>query len=210
MDLLADYLSAQLPATRFIAGVAVQPFCLGHALLLQRLRSPFMDSAAVPGMGDALLALWVCSRPATEAIAQIHGGRIKWWLKWRSWRLRFWEPAALVELVRDHITTGSIGPRVKATHPVPGEPGTPLLLSLLLHQLRLGRAEAVALNSPLRLVKWMFSGAHEGEGNCTIVSEQSITAWWDSWQKNFPNGEQPITKEMYQAIKRRKGGHHGG
>lgn len=94
---LLDYSDALLPEGREVFGVRLLPLCIGHALLLHRVRSPLVVGRAcpqravdssehpsgalgqtrptMPGLGDLLLALEICRLPGVRLPSR---ARMKW------------------------------------------------------------------------------------------------------------------------------------
>src|ERR1043166_7339236 len=85
------YLADHYPDTYYVLGRRMQHFTLGHAMLLERLGSPFSVrqpepaanaagvAAALGGPGDLKLAIALCSRKYPAALKLLA----------RPWRLRF-------------------------------------------------------------------------------------------------------------------------
>lgn len=77
-------------------GVDLLPMTLGHALLLQRLGSPFAGQRPALGekrpdisFSDILLVAFVCSRNWRSAARAVNRRRSAWWLRWK-WVTRRW------------------------------------------------------------------------------------------------------------------------
>lgn len=87
-DRQADYAAALLPDRHRVCGVLMQIHTLGHALLLRRLRSPYAlgSGAGLPGLGDTVLAAYVCSRSWERASHGVDSFWIRVWIRVRSWR----------------------------------------------------------------------------------------------------------------------------
>jgi hypothetical protein len=57
------YADASFPTHQWrVSGVKLEPFSIGHAIILQSHNSPFLDFRS-PEFEDLMLALWICSRP---------------------------------------------------------------------------------------------------------------------------------------------------
>lgn len=84
----ADYAAAIFPDRHRVCGVRMLPLTLGHALLLQRIPSPYAlgNDPRKAGLGDTVLAAYVCSRPWRRAALGVNAVWIKGWIRWRSWR----------------------------------------------------------------------------------------------------------------------------
>jgi len=209
MSLPRQYLTAQMPSTFQVGGIRLQPYCLGHAVLLARLGNPLvwerpgrLDRTPRPaiGKGDCLWALWILSRPATEAMRLLESWRVVWWMRWQGWRLRHLETKELTDWLRGFILHGSEGPLWRAKHkPSAIEPGTPLLLVLKRNQMTAwGRSEAEAFNQPLRLVKWEYCAWLEQEDALVIKEPEENVI--EAIKKVAPNFR-PITAADFAILK---------
>jgi hypothetical protein len=70
-----------MPGTWYALGVRLFPLTLGHAIILQRLGSPFGCGGRGAGRGDVSLAIFVCSRPWRTAERQVGRWWVRWWLR---------------------------------------------------------------------------------------------------------------------------------
>lgn len=73
---LTSYSDAMHPEGREVFGVRLPPLCIGHALILHRLRSPLVcreEGTRLPGAGDLLLALELCRHtpPRLPSLARL-------------------------------------------------------------------------------------------------------------------------------------------
>lgn len=74
------YADACFPKERWtVAGIKLEPFSLGHALILESIDSPFLDLRE-PEFEDFMFALWICSRRVKPSENTI---RLKLPLNWR-------------------------------------------------------------------------------------------------------------------------------
>src|SRR6185503_11773974 len=69
MTSIYKYSTALWPDTHVILGHRMHPYTVGHALLLERLKSPFVTGDSPPALGDLKLALALCKRPYPVALA---------------------------------------------------------------------------------------------------------------------------------------------
>lgn len=67
MDGLAYY-KAATPEPWTILGLRLHPFSLGHVHLLHRFESGFVNPDGAPGVGDLVLAIFICSRTYQETL----------------------------------------------------------------------------------------------------------------------------------------------
>jgi len=78
----ATYAGSCLADPPRICGVQLIAFTYGHALILERIKSPFVCAqAADPMRGDLAMALLICSRPAAEAWRLLRSWRGRWWIR---------------------------------------------------------------------------------------------------------------------------------
>lgn len=142
------YSEALWPDPVRVAGVRLQPLTLGHALLLQRLRSPYATGAAVAGLGDLLLAVYVCSRPWKRAAEGIHGRWFGPWIRWRGFRC--WrDEERHAEAFARYLADAWAAPRTWRDGRASGSPrGSDILQVLVVTQRsRWGKSLAAALDT---------------------------------------------------------------
>ena len=70
MPLLATILTATAPPTPVVLGLQLEPYSVGHALLLHRLGSPFISGGPV-SMESLAEAVLVCAQPVEESLKTI-------------------------------------------------------------------------------------------------------------------------------------------
>jgi hypothetical protein len=71
VDCNVNYAKDHFPDRWRIFGIRLLPFAVGHKLILQAIESPLVTLERKPEIGDLVAALWVCSRPYSEARAGI-------------------------------------------------------------------------------------------------------------------------------------------
>lgn len=80
-----DYSAAVFPDRYRVAGVWLKPFSLGHALLLQRIESPFSFDVkkGPPGRADVVAAAFICHQSWRDSARLLDTRRAKsfLWLK---------------------------------------------------------------------------------------------------------------------------------
>ncbi len=149
------------PARTTIAGCRLLPFSIGHALMLTRFGSPFVDLWQPGGdgtrkiaLGDLALALWICSRQSTEAMGSIGS----WWsrhsIKKIGRRLAKASDADHVSQFVMYVVGGLTSPRVRkpSTSKDCASPLLGILKLFVMDKLHLSHAEA--LNYPMSLAFW--------------------------------------------------------
>jgi len=186
MDYAGRYARACWPDTWRVAGVRLKPYCLGHALLLQRIDSPLtVDTRPDAGIPATALvtAVFICSRDWWEASEAI-GKRLPsgWWLRSALLLLLFaLRPLTLWQAV------GTFDRYVVSAWDYPDiwtsnndgdsrEPGSPHLASLKQAGMRLGYSEADTLSMPLALLLWEIAVRGEMEGRHEVVNESEAEA----------------------------------
>lgn len=138
---MIDYSAAVLPRRHRVAGVRLRTMCIGHALLLHRLRNPLGDlnatTVVTSGLGDLAEALYVCSRPWRRAAAGLDGklaGLRLTWFAFRVTLLRRPRSLILSDWV-DYITDAWTGPHVWSKTQA-STPTAPEAVATLIHHLR--------------------------------------------------------------------------
>jgi hypothetical protein len=87
---MESYLHAEVPGRHTVFGVRLKPFCIGHALLLQRQNNPLGLEAiewSEVGKFDLLEALLICAGTFEESLRWIDSRRGAVWLWWNGRRL---------------------------------------------------------------------------------------------------------------------------
>lgn len=182
------YAEATFPERVWILGRPLQPSCcIGHALLLHRIGSPFVtghgpEATDEVGMGDLLLALYVCSRPWREAAVGIDKRRTRWLLKCWGWQLRRSNTDAAIlraELqLRDYITQAWDGPDFWEEQERKGarrKSGAPVLASLKAMLCgTFGYSEERALATPIRVALFDTAAWAETQGAIQWVSDGDL------------------------------------
>lgn len=168
------YLAAVLPAPVRVLGVRLQPFCLGHALLLQRLGNPFYVGGQ-PSFGDLLLGVSLCALPPLQAAALVDTRRFAWAMRLRVWwwSLRYPGTIQAEPMVRFYRYLGEAlkMPEYwieKDSEGLP--PGTPWLQRVLL-VLSQYRTRDEALTTPMGEALWLYCAHWEQQGSIRVLGE---------------------------------------
>lgn len=191
MDLQLQYATVTFPDARHVLGVRLLPLSVGHALLLDRIRSPFAPYRAyslteLPGFGDVVEALWILSRPASDAASQrvAFRGRatIAAWtmrarlsVRFQPWRWYTVSDAAeqLLLSARDART----GPTLWVKDGSDKPQGAPFLASLKVTLMRFFRCtEREALDYSLKRALWDTSVWWEMHGSGEIET-RDLSYW---------------------------------
>lgn len=168
------YSTALYPDKFRVLGRTMEDYTVGHALLLERLQSPFVTGGRTPGRGDVKLFLAVCRRPYPRALELVRTGRL-------AWRLRLipcgWErvPQAVVEILR--YLAGSIHMPHRWEKEGEKPAGTPPLQQVkLTHMSKLGKSPMQALCTPIAEAYWDFFGTWEMEGKMQLSDPDDLEA----------------------------------
>lgn len=173
-----------------IAGHAMKPYTIGHALLLARLNSPFATGDTAPGLGDLKLALALCKRRFPRALALVGSRRSKWIVRWT--RCPAWKfPDAAAQFVA-YIAANLDHPRRWEAE---GSPiGTPLLQQLKLAlMMNLGKTELQALCTPLATAMWDAMGTWEMCGELKLADEDLLSEL-DEFKRSLDSNIPPSTR----------------
>lgn len=153
----------------------LQPLSLGHALLLQRLGSPFAGPRVADheraGRGDLALMLLTCGRPWQQAGRLVNQRRGEWLLWWIGLRLR--SMGAIVrttDALSAYVVHAWTGPRVwlkvGGTAQEPAEALTTVCGAM---KGLMGLSHDEALSTPLRQALWDVCLYLQGQGVLEIV-----------------------------------------
>lgn len=170
------FASAIFPDRWACAGLPLHTHTLGHALLLQRLGSPFAgrpgNAPAAGGFGQLVTALYICTRPWRRALRGVDSRVSRWWIAWHMGRVaEHGEVTARAEL---HAYLSDAWPSVKWwTTPQAGSraSGADYIHSLLTGQRLTGLSLDQALDVPLGVAIWDLAQRAEREGVITIRTE---------------------------------------
>lgn len=147
---MGAYAKAIWPDPAACCGVRLRPFCLGHALLLQRLGSPFArDDSTSAGLGDLVTAVYVCSRNWRAAARGIRGRWFGFWARWRAFR-RWKHEDADAAAWNAYLRAGWFSPKTWKGQDRSGIRGTDAVQILVATQrLRWGKSIRAALDTPV-------------------------------------------------------------
>lgn len=159
-----------LPDVWSACGVELRPFTLGHALLLTRLGSPLIaveGATELPsiGLGDVLVAAWVCSRPARQAIVDLDSHWQMLWLRWKRLTRASMMAADQLALLK-YINAAYQAPPIKVLQQREGEGrGAPWLAILFVGMVsHCGCTAEEALDTPLATAQWLHALRLEESG----------------------------------------------
>lgn len=172
------YSDALIPVRASVAGVSLLPLSIGHALLLQRRRSPLAEmwSKSTNGeplnLGDIALAVWVCSNTPSVAMTRMGG----FWMRFQVRRiarriLKHGLTKSCGELI-NYIADGFSSPKMKI-----GEGGkfvaSPMLGMLMVAMMsHFHKSTAESLNTPISFALWNRSILLDEKGMAELWSEE--------------------------------------
>lgn len=185
MSTSARYTEAALPNTSRALGVNLLPVTMGHAVLLQRIGSPFapfvpFDESVEIGFGDVAEAIHVLSRPWDVAERQLRGRiyrvRMFWWalrfliaVKLRPWKALS-VPTASAAIAR-HVRECCTGPGVFPTR-TDGRSAEAPYLAILEVTLRRRLHVQNPMDCEIRRALWLTSVDAELEGAVEFRSDR--------------------------------------
>jgi hypothetical protein len=156
--------------------VQLQPFTLGHALLLTRLGSPLIAVEGVSelpaiGFGDVLVGAWICSRTARQAIVDLDSHWQMLWLRWKRLTRASFMAADQLALLK-YINAAYQAPPIKVLQQGEGEGrGAPWLAILFVTLVgHCGYTAEKALDTPLATAQWLHALRLEETGVLRIES----------------------------------------
>ncbi len=182
---MIDYAAIQFPPARTLWGVRLEALQLGHWFALQRLG--VFQGERVPGLGDLLTALVVCSEPCWVATPgpwrlrwlRLRAGLLQarhelftlhWRPRWGVWTVPELELLEACSAFAAHLQAARQMPDLVPPKEASGRmPGTPLFASVkvaLMSELRL--SERDALRTPLVKAIFDVCAAREADGKLTI------------------------------------------
>ncbi len=211
MSQLQWYLESVLPAPHLIAGQRLHPLCIGHALLLHRLGSPFawdLPSVREPALGDLLLALAICRCKPTVARRRLqsrwHARRLRWlgwWLAHVSARVKDSWVAGLQDYLLYHRRLPDWWCEQKGGR----APGAPYLLQVELLMAGHGLDADARFDMPLRLASALYVAELEQAGAIKLVNRVEETAREAAAKLKREieeNGGWPATPKSNQSVER--------
>ncbi|ODU25077.1 MAG: hypothetical protein ABS95_01100 [Verrucomicrobia bacterium SCN 57-15] len=169
MRLALQYSSVTFPDTIRVFGFTLQPVTLGHALLLQSQRSPFVVGGDKSD-GHLIVALYILSRPWRKGERGLRSGWVRWRMK-SLWGNQFKLCSELnklkaIALINKHLDRAWQGPALWENETggcTLSAPSLLLLKTRLMHCLSCSRDQA--LDYPLAEAKWDIAG-HAEENRC--------------------------------------------
>lgn len=170
------YCRALLPEPVVCLKLPLRPFCIGHSILLRRIRSPFAIPARLPEYADLMQAVLFCAGTWEEGerINDDPLARIKIWI-WNR-RLGGVDFDLDTLLFYNYIAQGSLAPQINRNSSEGRAPGAPWewrLKNFLVT--RMGKTESEAMNFPLGRAQWEYACHYEHEEACEIKNDHDIS-----------------------------------
>jgi hypothetical protein len=179
MDLDRQYAEACYPPRWRICGVLLQPFSLGHALLLDRVGSPLLwGEVARAIVADLIQGLWICSQAYPDAAANLLRPMSRRWrlaLWWIAWTFRNRHMLALTKLAmfREYVNEAMRRPPVERDGEMSKPSSTPGILCIKRAlMIDYGYSAEEALSLPYGQAQWEYYGYLEREGAVTFLDEE--------------------------------------
>lgn len=181
---------AVFPPRCRVAGVRLVPFTLGHALLLQRVASPFdpfAEESRPAEHGDTALALWILSHDWSAASRRMDGRMARWQLAALAGRLWLTGGSAAAGL-RQFLRAASAAPEARPT----GEPShastTPIVPLLLMAVMRdWGFTWTAALELPVTVAWWLHLSLLEAHDVIAFATPEFVAAAEAAaWHREHP------------------------
>ena len=191
MPVEASFQSAVMPDAYRIAGFRLRTHCLGHALLLQRLGSPFGNrplqvsqiSDLGARLGDLALAVWICGRSPASALRRLQLNRSPYELGWIAWKIR---RHGLEKSAQELYTyLAAAWPEMswwKHNDVATRTLGADIMQRLVLTQRRTGLTLDESMDVPLAVALWDHAAVSEENGAVTLVSERdrAVQAYYET------------------------------
>lgn len=171
-----------IPPVVRLAGKRLHMVTLGHALLLERIGSPFAVTSPpdrLPEAGDNALAWWILTRPWDEAANGI-GGRLSRFWTWcftlARARVAAEDSVSILRWVKWSTTSPGFEPIRDADEE--GEPlgAHPVLIRAQAAASKWGVPYPAVLNLPWNVCCWLYLTRWEEAGAVRIVDLQELEA----------------------------------
>lgn len=174
---LAKILGETGPHAPNVLGVNLVPYTVGHAIVLQRLGSPFVTGGEVEPM-HLVEAVTVCSQSPLEAIKAIKSrwsGLVLWFWSKRIARLNILEEADKFQLwLKDQSTAPEV---LMDSNSNPKQPAMPWPERVLVGCLHIGIAPDDAIAMPLGDAERLILAHAEMMGQVQLWDDRSESIW---------------------------------
>lgn len=174
------WLNASLPERFTVLGQQLEPFSIGHIMMLRRLGNVFAreEGGGRVTLGDLTQAVFICCHTFDEGWAAFHQANLGELLtKWGEKTDQF-DFKEAVQWFREYLDHGYVLPEIKDASDKEGEkrmPGAPFLQRILLTlQSKLNYTRSEALNMPYAQALLDYFAYWEMEHAIKILNEQEI------------------------------------
>jgi hypothetical protein len=184
MNLEAAFLEAAAPTPVVLLHQQLEPYSLGHEIMLQRFRSPFvldpereegLPDPRIPQVQDLFLAVAICCQHFDEVRAFFTSNQIDSQIsKWAKQCGQF-DPAPIMVELQEYIVKGSDIPpfrliKNRQRSRRGGAPWIAIIFYTLTRWLHFSRTEA--LNCPYGLAQWLYCIHWERDGGLQLVTQE--------------------------------------
>jgi hypothetical protein len=170
-----EYALAVFPPQVRCVGLPLQPYALGHRVLLHAIGSGFVVGDRVPTFDDLISSVWICAHTWEENISLLRSP-IRNWLHIKTWGLfkrRFDIVAEMATFAR-YIRESDTFPEVDAPKdPVKLESAWTARLEVFLRSR--GFTESEAMNMPIAKGGALYAADNEEQGRIKLMPEQTKT-----------------------------------
>lgn len=181
----AAYFEAAIPEPFRVLGRKLQPFTLGHQILLERFDSSFSIGAEkAPTFEDLIFSVYICSYSYPVALRKVTQNTlfacfaIRLEMKLWSWRCGKFDVIEAMMFFREYVNAHSKEPAFWVEQKRgSASSGIPFIqfLKVKLEQ-ELGYTEAEALCTPYQIAVWNYLTHLEGKGVIRFVSPEDQAA----------------------------------
>jgi len=171
---MSRWLEAILPEPINLLGQRLNPFSLGHCILLNRLDNPFYVGGNTD-LQDVLQGVFICSQTFDEAWTALADKNLdERIIKWQAQLGRI-DIQEVTSVFSDYLKNGSFSPDLSDESESKRQPGTPFLLRLkLILQSKLGYTEKEALEKPFGAVLHEVLGLAELRGDVKVMNADEL------------------------------------
>jgi len=179
----AAYLRAVVPEPFRVLGLKLEPFSIGHYLLLHRFDVAFVTGVE-PNIGDLFLGVWICAHSWEENNALLDSSRF--WEDMATWRGQVYGRGLLgwvrprkvdlgekTKLFLDYVEQGLRWPKFfyedQQASATAGAPFVQTVKVVLMKEV--GLSESDVLNRPMALCLWDYITLGELNGKVQIYNE---------------------------------------
>lgn len=179
------------PPQPIIIGVRMQPFSLGHRLLLEQIGSAFAALDRFPLFDDLIASAFICAH-SWEENKRLRKSRFGRWMRlkiWGSLAGKFNIPLATIQFTQ--YAQDALRPPYDQQEHAGGmrELGAPESARLYLFLRGRGFSEAEAMDIPLTAAHWLYAAEMEIQGKIDLVGPTLCEAIRRA-QGNLPDSDE--------------------